>query len=1118
MQPLRPKTRRSSSTTRNGGSARCHLSVEHLEQRNLLALYPVANAGFEGPTLTAGDSWYPSVDGWSTTGVIGTTFELGATEPSPATEGNQFAYGDSVGWTLSQAGPVMEQATRYILSADVFPLSTGPSQASVLLRISGGTVLAGAGSFASANPNMQEITLSEGQWNTIRIGFNSTNFTSNVGQSIEIRIQGTRLAVDNVQLEVDQAVHDFYVSSSSGNAGNDGFNAEAPLGSFAQLATYFPLLPGERILLKAGDTFTEELNIRGKGDEETLVELSSYGEGPNPIIRRQDLASDVGVIWNNASYARITNIDVEHAKLGIFLRYEWQDTGSRNVTIEHCNFRDLSDPTLAAEAHNYEYAWSDAIFVGGQAWNQAEFSTRLENLTIRHVTSVNAAHLFGTAWYFPAVYRSRLRNLIIEDCVAIDNLAGAFQLFNVDGGHIKRVSSIGGGGQDTWSGTTLGFIQSSQNFLIEDNEFSYLDRAQSADGTGMDFEGDTHNVTFRNNVIHNNAGAGILILSSGGRNTNLVIEGNVLYNNARDPWNSEIDSEIQGSNDNHTGVIRNNGIYRGDSSINFFSPNSNWSGFDISNNRELEYADVRNRPTRWEFDSDGDFQGWAGFNQWDSAGVAGGSLQGVSSGVDPYVHSPHTWFNTSEPTYAWIRMSQTAGDFGQVFYITDSDPVWNAEKSVFFSIQPDGAMHDYFVEIGSADNVSGVITQIRLDPTLAAGSDMSVDFVRLTSSEEPSQPAGSTTLPAPLISTIVSSGTTDGHVLESAQNSTVGGSISAGSTTFRLGDDASNRAYRPVLSFDTSALPDNAIVIQATIGITRVGNIIGSIPIGIPNSQFGDILVDLATPSIGTLALEPGDWQAPATADAVSKFAWPAYLSGMTIYSRLEDEFAHLVSTTESTQFRVRYATDDDGDGTADYVSYASSNHSDSAYRPTLAIEYYVPSTLPGDYDLNNVVDAADYSAWKKYFGATSGVGLLADGNGDGVVNLADYTVWRDNLGAVAPVPILALSTAVEDASQEAVGASPSIDLRGMRSTSREDAFENWDTSNAEDSSESDSELLGLAQGLARQKSRSVDSRRSAKSDDTHKLDAEDLQNTPFRYALEEFAVDHQQDHQSLQQ
>lgn len=53
---------------------------------------------------------------------------------------------------------------------------------------------------------------------------------------------------------------------------------------------------------------------------------------------------------------------------------------------------------------------------------------------------------------------------------------------------------------------------------------------------------------------------------------------------------------------------------------------------------------------------------------------------------------------------------------------------------------------------------------------------------------------------------------------------------------------------------------------------------------------------------------------------------------------------------------------------------------------------------LPGDFNGDNQVDAADYTLWKQQFGSVGD--FAADGNGDGVVDAADYTLWRNNLGA----------------------------------------------------------------------------------------------------------------------
>jgi hypothetical protein len=61
---------------------------------------------------------------------------------------------------------------------------------------------------------------------------------------------------------------------------------------------------------------------------------------------------------------------------------------------------------------------------------------------------------------------------------------------------------------------------------------------------------------------------------------------------------------------------------------------------------------------------------------------------------------------------------------------------------------------------------------------------------------------------------------------------------------------------------------------------------------------------------------------------------------------------------------------------------------------------------LPGDYNHNNVVDAADYTIWRDSLGQT-GEGLAADGTGyqglpDGVVDQRDYDLWKSHFGDTA--------------------------------------------------------------------------------------------------------------------
>ncbi len=66
---------------------------------------------------------------------------------------------------------------------------------------------------------------------------------------------------------------------------------------------------------------------------------------------------------------------------------------------------------------------------------------------------------------------------------------------------------------------------------------------------------------------------------------------------------------------------------------------------------------------------------------------------------------------------------------------------------------------------------------------------------------------------------------------------------------------------------------------------------------------------------------------------------------------------------------------------------------------------------VPGDYNFDGVVDAADYTVWRDSFGQT-GTGLAADGDGDGQIDEGDYAVWKlyfgvrsDGAGGTAAVP-----------------------------------------------------------------------------------------------------------------
>jgi hypothetical protein len=62
---------------------------------------------------------------------------------------------------------------------------------------------------------------------------------------------------------------------------------------------------------------------------------------------------------------------------------------------------------------------------------------------------------------------------------------------------------------------------------------------------------------------------------------------------------------------------------------------------------------------------------------------------------------------------------------------------------------------------------------------------------------------------------------------------------------------------------------------------------------------------------------------------------------------------------------------------------------------------------LSGDYNKNNLVDAADYTVWRDTLGQSGLTPFTgADGSGNGVVDMGDYNVWNANFGRTASVPV----------------------------------------------------------------------------------------------------------------
>lgn len=71
------------------------------------------------------------------------------------------------------------------------------------------------------------------------------------------------------------------------------------------------------------------------------------------------------------------------------------------------------------------------------------------------------------------------------------------------------------------------------------------------------------------------------------------------------------------------------------------------------------------------------------------------------------------------------------------------------------------------------------------------------------------------------------------------------------------------------------------------------------------------------------------------------------------------------------------------------------------------------PPALLGDYNRDDVVDAADYTVWRDNLGSVVLPYSSADGDGNGHVGLEDYAVWRSNFGATLAMQAASIAPAL---------------------------------------------------------------------------------------------------------
>jgi GH18 family chitinase len=169
--------------------------------------------------------------------------------------------------------------------------------------------------------------------------------------------------------------------------------------------------------------------------------------------------------------------------------------------------------------------------------------------------------------------------------------------------------------------------------------------------------------------------------------------------------------------------------------------------------------------------------------------------------------------------------------------------------------------------------------------------------------------------------------------------------------------------------------------------------VFGSWGKGLPEEQLG-----IGLPFYGRTI---GTSQAPQSGNAVS---YADLVTGGAASPLGENYFVYLGQTywvpgSSAVADRVEYAVEKDLENIIIWELFhdLDPDHPQSLLR-TAYNTRQILIAVPGDFDGDGIVNAADYDVWRATFGSQNQLG--SDGNDNGIVDAADYVVWRRQMSS----------------------------------------------------------------------------------------------------------------------
>ena len=304
----------------------------------------------------------------------------------------------------------------------------------------------------------------------------------------------------------------YHVSASSGNDEGAG-TAESTAWKTLARASQQDLKPGDQILLKAGDTWDEELKPKGNGTPTNPIVIGYYGQGEKPLINRQDFKQDrTGIRLSDQEGFKIVGIEFANCMTGIYADYAEGSPTRKYIWIEDCLFRDSLLYQPYQDYPKRKVGLGICFFSHERKNNIVLADITIKNCVFRRLTSgvwTNSPDNFNKN----ASNIYNFGNMTMQGCLFEEGYQWQMGIRGVAGGLVRDCVTIDVGRNfRSFNGVAGAMFFRCKDWLFEDSEWGFVSIGLgSGDGEAFDFEGNCDNMTMRNCIFHDTDGPGFLL-------------------------------------------------------------------------------------------------------------------------------------------------------------------------------------------------------------------------------------------------------------------------------------------------------------------------------------------------------------------------------------------------------------------------------------------------------------------------------------------------------------------------------------------------------------------------------------------------------------------------------